>query len=62
MSTHLTIKTAFSPGLFSLVLVAGDMIYFAVKSENMKRGLWSRLPQSKNRMPEKKGFQPFLSL
>ena len=30
--------------LFSLALVAGDMICFVVKSENlMKRGLWSRL-------------------
>ena len=37
-------KSKVSRPLFSLVLVAGDMICFVVKSENlMKRGLWSRL-------------------
>ena len=60
MSTHLTIKNENHPNPrtttpekkeprrpFSLFqLVAGDMICFVVKSENlMKRGLWSRLTQ-----------------
>ena len=37
-------KSKVSRPLFSLVLVAGDMICFVVKSESlMKRSLWSRL-------------------
>ena len=37
-------KSKVSRPLFSLVLVAGDMICFVVKSENLtERGLWSRL-------------------
>ena len=51
MSTHLTIKNENRPNPRTAtsvrekgVLVAGDMICFVVKSENlMKRGLWSRL-------------------
>ena len=43
MSTHLTIKNENRPNprsatvLFSLVLVAGDMICFVVKSENLMK-------------------------
>ena len=42
-------KSKVSRPLFSLLLVAGDMICFVVKSENlMKRGLWNRLVNGVN--------------